>query len=562
MTRLFAVFFFAFAMVCRAEENEKKSAEPPIPAVEDAIPDFLKPLPPPAFREFTNGLRIAVTASTEKAQAYVNQGLNYLHGGWEFEAMRHFAAAAQEDPDCLLAHWGLVMCMLSPSPETDPARAAATLRMIALVEAGAGTELERGYAYGLIKYGSEGPAAAANAFRKVADRFPNDIQAALFASLFGRGGYDANGEPTPSELAEQEKLAALVAKFPDQPLLLHALLFVRAEDLHPQTSLPLARKLCQLSPDFPPYFHLLGHYAWRCGEHNEAISAFGRAASYYRRWMKQNNLTEANCPEWLKAECYRVVALNSKGDFNTAYAAAKQIAEIPIPAARPNSPGSRYLLWEAKTLPARIVLARGLTGDAAAEAATCLPSPESLAGMRRKSTAYVWIDALRFCLEAKKQILAKDYKTARRTIDAITTHGTLMAGMRVTAGKQGEASEWLRAFRAFEIFASQLRGENALISPPEYQGLAYNWFAAAADRQRVSSKLNPPAVLSPMARQLGEILIQQGKTEDALAAYQRALNAFPADLETLVGLQKIYKTMGDADKEQEIAAQIAKLREL
>lgn len=553
-----AAFFFLSLAFSHAAEEAGKTV---VPALNDAIPAAVKSLPEPAFREFTNGLRIAVSAATRNAQDHVNQGLNNLHGGWEFEAMRHFAAAAKEDPDCLMAHWGLIMCMLAPSPETDAARAAATLRMTALVDAGAGTELERGYAYGLIKYGAEGAAQAAIAFRKVGERFPNDLQAPIFAALFGRGGYDALGEPTPDEQTEQKNLAALLEKHPDDPLLINALLFVKAEGPDPQASLPLARRLCQIAPDYPPYFHLLGHYAWRSGEHNEAASAFARAASYYRKWMKENNVTDADCAEWLKAECYRVVVLNSKGDFETAYAAAKQVASIPVPAKRPNSPGARFLLWDAKTLPARIVLARDLGGEAANQAATCLPDPKSLESIHSKSAAYVWIDALRFCLEAKKKILAADSEGARAVIQAITTHGEFMAKTQAAAGRHGESSPWLRAFRAFEVLAGELRGETALIGPPEQRGLAYNWFAAAADRQRVAPLLNPPMVLSPMARNLGWFLSSQGKTEDALAAYERALAAFPGDLATLTDLRAIYHRTGDKVREKQMADRIEALKE-
>ena len=78
------------------------------------------------------------------------------------------------------------------------ARNAATGRMLESIRIlGGGTELERGYAYGLVKYIQEGPAVAADAFRKVADEFPNDLQAAVFAALFGRGGFDESGEAKP-----------------------------------------------------------------------------------------------------------------------------------------------------------------------------------------------------------------------------------------------------------------------------------------------------------------------------------------------------------------------------
>ena len=168
--------------------------------------------------DFPAGIRMAVSASTaEAAQAHVIQGLNHLHGGWEFEASRHFAAAMREDPDCLLAHWGMVMSLLNPSPETGDARNAATDRLFELIEQGKGTELERGYAYGLIKYIEEGPAGAATAFRKVAEKFPNELQAGVFAALFSRGGYDAAGDATPeSGSPRKRRCSDLIEKHPGQ----------------------------------------------------------------------------------------------------------------------------------------------------------------------------------------------------------------------------------------------------------------------------------------------------------------------------------------------------------
>ncbi len=89
-----------------------------VPDVEQAIPPPVKALGKPALRGFPGGIRMAVSAANDEAQAHVNQGLNHLHGGWEFEASRHFAAAMREDPSCLLAHWGMVMCLIDPAPES------------------------------------------------------------------------------------------------------------------------------------------------------------------------------------------------------------------------------------------------------------------------------------------------------------------------------------------------------------------------------------------------------------------------------------------------------------
>jgi tetratricopeptide (TPR) repeat protein len=521
----------AMALAAKAEE---------LPGVDAAIPEPVKALATPAMMSFPNGVRMAVTATTENAQAHVNQGMNHLHGGWEFEASRHFAAAMREDPECLLAHWGMIMCLLNPSPETGPARNAATDRLLALVDQGKGTELERGYAYGLIKYIQEGPAGAANAFRKVAEKFPNEMQAAVFAALFSRTGYDDLGSATPGQQAAEERLLDLVRKNPQNPLPLNALLTIRAESPDLTESLALARMLCQMAPDYPPYFHLLGHYEWRSGEHAKAASAFGRASTFFESWMKANQASIADCPEWVRSECYRIVALVSKGDFDTAYAASRLIAATPLPEKRDASAGVRCLMWDAQTLPARILLHRGLNGNAR-EAIDSLPKPSDLIKTKPSSLAYWWIDGLRFALEAQRLIDAGDLAQATEVSAALSHHGESMTKSQSAAAASGERSPWTRAFRALEVLASDLRGRLALAGPKSQIRSAYNWFSSAADRQHPAPMLFPPMILTPMALRIGDYFTAVGRYEDAIEAYQRALRLFPNDMNALTGLKRAYE---------------------
>lgn len=528
--------------------------------VEESIPACLKALGKPSMTNFPGGVRMAISTPSEEAQAHVLQGLNHLHCGWEFEASRHFAEAMKLDSECLLAHWGMVMSLLNPSPETGEARNAATDRMLALIEQGQGTALERGYAYGLVKYIEEGPAGAAEAFRKVADKFPNDMQAAVFSALFNRGGYDATGHPTADQEAAEKSLLALIAKHPDSPIPLNALLLIRAEAPDLTGSLDLARDLCRKLPDYPPAFHLLGHCEWRCGHHGPAVSAFGRASSFYQRWMKENKATVADCPEWVKSECYRIVALVSKGDFDTAYAAARQVAATPLPEQRPASAGARMLLWEAKTLPARILIHRGLKGNAD-EAAHSLPKPADLADYRKHSLAYWWIDGLRFALEAQRMIDKGDLENARNVVTALTRHGENMAQTQSAAAASGERSQWIRAFRALEVLASDVRGRLAMAGPAAMRESAYNWFASATDRQQHATLLHPPAILTPMAARLGGFYLATGKPEEAIEAYQRALATFPSDMNSLTGLKAACEAAGKAREAEEAGKLIEKLRE-
>ncbi len=529
------------------------------PDIEAAIPGPVRALGEPAMMNFPNGIQMAVTATTEKAQAHVNQGMNHLHGGWEFEASRHFAAAMREDPDCLLAHWGMVMSLLTPSPETGPARNAATDRLLDLVDAGKGSELERGYAYGLIKYIEDGPAGAAAAFRTIAKQFPNDLQAGIFAALFSRTGYDDLGSATPDQEAAEKSLLEMIEKNPLSPLPLNALLSIRAEAPDLTTSVELARKLSQMSPDYAPYFHLLGHYEWRSGQHGKAASAFASASSLYETWMKENKATVADCPEWVKAESYRVVSLVSKGDFDPAYTAARQLAATPFPAKRSASPGTRLLLWDAKTLPARVLLHRGLRGNAN-EALHSMPKPAELKASHEKSLAYWWIDGIRLALEGRRLIDEGKFDQAREVVAALTHHGEAMSKTQAAANASGERSAWIRAFRAMEVLASDLRGSLALAGPKERVGPAYNWFASAADRQHPTSMMLPPMVLTPMAIRLGEYYLAVKQPNDAIEAYQRALMAFPNDMNALLGLKNAYEKAKLPDDAATTATQIEALR--
>lgn len=527
--------FLLLAPIVPAIAQEAPPAEvvkKDLPSVEDCIPASVKALKEPAIFPFHKGLVTAISSSSELAQLQTVQGLNHLHGGWEFEAMRHFAIAMKEDPHCLMAHWGMAMAMLSPSPETDACRLATTERMLQLISDGEGTELERGFAYGLVKYIEEGPTGSATAFGKIANKYQGEMQAEIFAALFGRGGYDELGSATPDQENAETRLEKMIATDPDSALPLHALLLIRAEAPDLTGSLEMARHLCQMVPDYAPYFHLLGHYEWRCGNHREAASAFNNAASLYSQWMKDNGAMPADCEGWVRAECYRVIALASRGDFDNALASAEKIAKTTLDPKRPGAAGTRQLLWDAKTLPARVLLRRSAAGDSA-KALASLPTPDEGAPFRELSLSYWWVDGLRIALEAQRLLDAGASQKCAETIGALSYHGEAMSKRQQIAAAIGESSEWRRSFLALEVLAAELRGRYALAGPTEGHGSAFNWFRAAADRQKPSSMLETPPLLTPMAMRLGDYFLARNQPDKAVEAFEEALKNFPNDAETL-----------------------------
>jgi tetratricopeptide (TPR) repeat protein len=543
--------FLCFASLAYGEDET--------PDVKAAIPPSILALGAPTVFEFKGGLQMAVMSASEKAQLHVNQGLNHLHGGWETEAARHFAVAMQEDPECLLAHWGMVMSLLTPSPETGPARNAATDRILTLIEAGKGSELERGYAFGLLKYIEEGPKGAAAAFAKVARQFPNDIQAPMFEALFSRGGFDDFGDPTPDQDRSERMLKALIDKRPDDPLALNALLTIRSDGGDLRGHLDMARKLSSMQPDYAPYLHVLGHYEWRCGNHAAAAAAFGRACELYQNWMKANKVGVEDCEDWVRTEAYRIVALSSRGRYEDAAAAARELAAIKIADGRVQSAGSRALWWEGRTLPARLLLRRGYRGTAA-EAQASLPPAKDVRANIERTLAGWWIDGLRIAMEARRLMDAGKFEEARQAAAALTLHGERMAKTQKAASMGGERSAWNRGFRGLEIIAAETRGLLAMAGPEDRRGIGFNWFRGAVDRQIPATMMYPPAVLTPMAARLGDFHLMEKKPEAAVAAFEEALKAFPNDMSALVGLLDAASAAGDDAKVEATMQAIEQVR--
>ena len=140
--RIILALVVSLGLAAAAEENK-------VPAVAAVISERLKELPEPAPVPIPKGLAMAVTTAEPQAQKHVLDGIAHLHGGWDFEAYRHFCAALALDPECLMAHWGVVVALINPEPDLIDERTAALQRMVALVEREAGTELERSYAYAI-----------------------------------------------------------------------------------------------------------------------------------------------------------------------------------------------------------------------------------------------------------------------------------------------------------------------------------------------------------------------------------------------------------------------------
>src|SRR5437016_5015035 len=86
------------------------------------------PAAPPKRAEAPRAHSRHVTTASAEAQRQFDEGLLYLYAFHHDQAIRAFAAAADADPDCAMAHWGVALAngphINNPAVDAEHAKAA------------------------------------------------------------------------------------------------------------------------------------------------------------------------------------------------------------------------------------------------------------------------------------------------------------------------------------------------------------------------------------------------------------------------------------------------------
>lgn len=198
-----------------------------------------------------------ITTKSAEAQRYFDQGLGFLHGFNHRAAIRAFEQAAELDPQCAMAHWGIA---LACGPHINamavpPAAAELAWKELGLAQKNAGnaSPVERALIDALAKrYANPQPEdrsgldrAYADAMREVWKKYPDDPDVgALFAeammNLRPWDQWTSDGKPQPGTDEIIATLDAVLELNPDHPLANH--LYIHAVEASPHRS---ARSLPQ-----------------------------------------------------------------------------------------------------------------------------------------------------------------------------------------------------------------------------------------------------------------------------------------------------------------------------
>ena len=226
-----------------------------------------------------------VSTKVQRAQLFMNQGMNLTYGFNHAEAGRAYAEAARLDPTLAMAYWGQAL-VLGPNinapmaPEAEPQAFALLQKAIALK--GKATARERAYIdaltaryTGKAEDRAKADRAYADAMAKLTLEFPNDLDArTLYAEslmdLRPWGYWMRDGRPYDETVKIATTLEQVIAKHKNHPGALHYWIHLW-EAFDPKKAEAEADRLVPLMPGAGHMVHMPAHIFQRVGRHADVV---------------------------------------------------------------------------------------------------------------------------------------------------------------------------------------------------------------------------------------------------------------------------------------------------
>jgi tetratricopeptide (TPR) repeat protein len=244
-----------------------------------------------------------VTTTSPRAQRYFNQGLALSFAFNHREAIRSFEAAAQIDPQCAMAFWGVALAsgphVNRPMNEEDNTRAWKALQQ-ALALKPKVSPREQAYIDALapryqaahVEDRAHLDLAFANAMRRLARQYPDDPDA---LTLFAEALMDTmpwaywtdQHHPKPETQEVFDTLQAVLSRHPDHPGANHLYIHAVEAGPQPELGLPAADRLARGITHAGHLVHMPSHIYMRVGQYTDAVTANERAVKADRDYIRQ-----------------------------------------------------------------------------------------------------------------------------------------------------------------------------------------------------------------------------------------------------------------------------------
>lgn len=436
--------------------------------------------PPPGFS-------LVVSSFDAEAREAVVRGIQMLLTAQDESALAEFRTARRLDPSCVMASWGILFSTLGSDHDHERTEALAELRREARLQ-----DLlpqERYLCEALAFFLTDGAEAAVDTLSQYASRFPRDPLPIMGQIVFLRNGYDAFGNARP----QQERALQLAEKLLESDPASHTALFLRAllEETAPRVSAracDCARRAARLAPRHAATRLLLGHLLARSGRYGEAAEAFEQAATLYEQTRSAFHLAEGDDDGQIRALLGLAVAQWQQGEWRASLQTRRLLKTFPIDPERLHSKRSRLILWEVRSLPARLALAGTRTLDAG-DLRACMAAA-NVPGMPQKDPAKPYLESLKHIMEARLAITRRDHLGAQKSLSKAEARLAEFTSPSFLPGEGKDAGCVARAREAVQIALFQTRAQ---LTPSS----AHFWNQDAQEIARPPSGMLPMVMPSP-----------------------------------------------------------------
>jgi tetratricopeptide (TPR) repeat protein len=493
-----------------------------------------------------------VTTDSAEAQRYFDQGLGFLHGFNHRAAIRAFQQAAELDPECAMAHWGVALAcgphinsMAVPPPaaelawkELEPAEKNA--RNASPVERGLIDALAKRYANPQPEDRSGLDRAYADAMREVWKKYPKDPDVGAFfaeamMNLRPWDQWTPDGKPQPGTDEIIGTLDAVLTLNPNHPLANHLYIHAVEASPNPERAMVAADRLRNLQPGLAHNVHMPSHIDIRTGQWLKAVDTNAKAVEADQRYRKIFGPPKGFLNVYMAHNRHMLAyaaMMTGQRDLAMKHIRA-MVAEMPVDFLNENA-----LQAEGNVaMPLEVMVRFGLWDEILAE-------PEK------------YSDKMWFTRAFHYAARAIAYAAKGDTVDARKAQSVFAERTKLVPKEDFVSNNSCEALLAVAI--PMVEGEILIAEGKIDSGIEQ--LRAAIQKEDALKYDEPPGWLIPVRHSLGAVLMKQQRFTEAEQIYRDDLARLPENGWSLLGLaDSLRKQKKNADEVAQTQAQFKKV---
>ncbi|ACK70756.1 Tetratricopeptide domain protein [Gloeothece citriformis PCC 7424] len=485
-----------------------------------------------------------ISTDSSLAQRYFDQGLTLAYGFNHAESARSFQQATQLDPNCAMCYWGIALVqgpnINAPMADESVSQAWDALKK-AIALSNQAPDPEKAYIQALAKRYTSDPLKDrsaldldyANAMREVAQKYPDDLDAAtLFADALMTtmpwNYWQENGEPKPETVELLATLESVLKRNPNHAGANH--LYIHAvEKEHPELAIPAADRLQNLVPASGHLVHMPSHIYIRVGRYHDSVVANQEAIKADQDYLQyphpESIYTAAYMPH---NQHFLWFGALMTGQSKIAMEAAQNTAKVdPQQMRQPDFAG---VLQHYSVIPLYTLIRFSQWDDILAT-----PAPD-------RDLLYptgVWHYSQGMAFAAKGNL--KQANQQLQYLEAIAKDPALETLKIWAFNSTGDI---------LKIASNVLAGEIAATQGNHDQAIAYLETAVNLENKLVYTE--PPDWYSPTRYLLAVQLLAANRPQEAEEAFRADLKIYPENGWSLYGLQESLRAQGKTQEAQTI----------